>query len=673
MTDQPTATADLRERLREMTARVQALEAAKDALEVQVHALENELTVAHSGLGWRLLTAARRLEARFAPPSSPRGRMARVIRRSLGAGLRLGPLEVLRRVTRDPGGVVRELRRETPDLTFLDQQYQAWLEQHRLTPSHVKAIREEIEAFQYRPTISVLMPVFDTPETWLRAAIDSVRLQLYPGWELCVVDDGSTARHIRPVLEEYPMVDDRVRVRLLDQNEGICGASNHALALASGEFVAPADHDDVLAPDALFEVVRCLNRDPGLDFIYTDRDVKEAGGRRIGPFFKPDWSPDLLLSMNYVTHFSTFRRHLVERVGGFRKGFEGAQDYDLVLRVTETTDRIGHIPRPLYSWGQAPASVAFRPGAKPYAHDAGKRALEDALVRRGIRGEVLDGLGAPYRYRVRREIAGHPLVSILIPTKDNARLLRRCIESLERRTAYRDVEILVIDNGSEDPRTLAYLRRLRHRVLPFPHPFNFARMNNAGAAQARGDHLLFLNDDTRAIEPGWLDAMLEHSQRREVGAVGAKLLFPNGTIQHAGVVVGIQGKAAHAFWGLPGDHPGYYDLARVIRNCSAVTAACLMTRRAVFEEVGGFDEAFEVAYNDVDLCLRLRERGYLVVYTPYAVLYHHQSASRGPYDPGKDRKHEEFLRERWRHVFERGDPYYNPNLTLERFDFSLRV
>jgi GT2 family glycosyltransferase len=599
--------------------------------------------------------------------------MARAVRRAVGAGVRLGPLEVLRRLARDPGGAVRALGREAPDLTWLDQPYQAWLEQHRLTPADLEAIREEIAAFAYRPTISVLMPVFDAPEAWLRAAIDSVRGQLYPGWELCLVDDGSAARHVRPVLEEYARVDDRVRLRRLEQNEGICGASNHALALATGEFVAIADHDDVLAPDALFEVARRLDRDPGLDFIYTDRDVIEAGGRRVRPFFKPDWSPDLLLSMNYVVHLTVFRRELVERVGGFRKGFEGAQDYDLVLRVTETTDRIGHIPRPLYSWGQAPASVALRPGAKPYAHEAGRRALEDALARRGIRGEVLDGLGAPYRYRVRRQIAGQPLVSILIPTKDNVRLLRRCLESLERRTAYRNVEILVIDNGSGKPRTLAYLRRLRHRVLPFPHPFNFARMNNVAAAQARGEHLLFLNDDTRAIEPGWLDAMLEHSQRKEVGAVGAKLLFPGGTIQHAGVVVGIQGKAGHAFWGLPGDHPGYYDLPRVIRNTSAVTAACLMTRRAVFEELGGFDEAFEVAYNDVDLCLRLRERGYLVVYTPYAVLYHHQSASRGPYDPGKDDRPERLLRQRWRRVLEQGDPYYNPNLTLERFDFSLRV
>jgi GT2 family glycosyltransferase len=620
----------------------------------------------------RAAPAAGALRARLRSAAWCWSPLGRIGRRALSGAARLGPLEALRRLGRDPRGTLRALGRQEPDPAWLDEAYQAWLERHRLTPDGVKAIDGEIAALAYRPTISVLMPVFDPPEAWLRAAIDSVRQQLYPGWELCLVDDGSAARHVAAVLEESARADGRVRVHRLERNEGICGASNHALALATGEFVAPADHDDVLAPDALLEVARCLDRDPGLDFLYTDRDVIQADGRRVRPFFKPGWSPDLLLSMNYVAHLTVFRRELVERVGGFRTGFEGAQDYDLVLRVTEATDRIRHIPRPLYSWGQAPGSVALRPGAKPYAHEAGRRALEEALARRHVPGEVLDGLGAPYRYRVRRRIAGQPLVSILIPTRDNARLLRRCLDSLARRTAYRHLEILVIDNGSRDPRTVAYLGRLPHRIVPFPQPFNFARMNNLAATQARGEHLLFLNDDTEAIEPGWLEALLEHSERPEVGAVGARLLFPDGTIQHAGIVVGIQGKAGHAFAGLPGNHPGYFDLARAIRNTSAVTAACLMTRRAVFEEVGGFDEAFEVAYNDVDLCLRLRERGYLVVYTPYAVLRHHQSASRGPYDPVRDARAERLLRERWRHVFERGDPYYNPNLTLERADFSLR-
>jgi GT2 family glycosyltransferase len=295
------------------------------------------------------------------------------------------------------------------------------------------------------------------------------------------------------------------------------------------------------------------------------------------------------------------------------------------------------------------------------------------MKRRRLAGDVLDGLGAPYRYRVKRAILGQPVISIIIPSRDNRQLLERCIRSLEDRTAYRRFEILVVDNGSKDPRTVEYLRDLPHRVLSYEGQFDFARMNNLAVTGARGDHLLFLNDDTEVFASGWLEAMLEHSQRPEVGAVGARLLFPDGTIQHAGVIVGIQGRAGHAFWGFPGSHPGYYDSARVVRNFSAVTAACLMTRKAVFEEVNGFDEAFNVSYNDVDLCLRLRERGYLVVYTPYATLYHHQSASRGRYDPEKDRWYENLLRDRWRHVFEQGDPYYNPHLTLTGFDFSLRI
>jgi GT2 family glycosyltransferase len=564
------------------------------------------------------------------------------------------------------------LRAAAADMLLLNRQYRLWLEQHRLSPAQIEACLEDVETFVRRPVISVLMPVFNTDARWLTTAVESVRHQIYPYWELCLVDDASTKPSVAPLLAKLCASDSRIKLKSLATNEGISGASNHALSLAAGEFVGLLDHDDRLAPEALYEVVKRLNTDPTIDFVYTDHDLYDSKGDRRSPFFKPDWSPDLLLSMNYITHFCLYRRALVEQVGGFRKGLEGSQDYDLMLRVTECARRIEHIAKPLYSWGQAPASVASNPQAKPYAHEAGRRALHDALARRKIDGEVVDGYGSPYRYRVKRQIAGEPLVSIIIPTRDNWRLLKRCIDSLETRTTYRNLEILVIDNQSQDTETLRYLAQLAHRVIPFAEAFNFARMNNMAAASARGDHLLFLNDDTEAIEPEWLTSMLEHSQRPEVGAVGARLLFPNKTIQHAGVVIGIQGKAGHAFWGFPGDHPGYYDLARVIRNYSAVTGACLMVRRAAFEEIKGFDEAFAISYNDVDLCLRLRERGYLIVYTPYAELYHYQSASRGAYNPETDRKYEELLRARWNSLFEHGDPYYNPNLTLTAFDFSLR-
>jgi GT2 family glycosyltransferase len=597
----------------------------------------------------------------------------RIARAGTNAWIHLGIVRTFRIALLTPARLPGALRAAYWDGMLLNRQYQAWLRQHQLTPSRVEAIREDVERFRYRPTVSLIMPVFNIGQSWLEAAVESVRQQLYPHWELCVVDDASTAPHVRPWLQAASARDSRIKLKCLTVNEGISGASNQALALAGGEFVAPLDHDDVLAPDALYEVVKCLNRDPALDLIYTDQDVIGSDGTRRHPFFKPDWSPDLLLSMNYVTHFCVYRRDLVERAGGYRKGLEGSQDYDLLLRTTELTTRIAHIAKPLYSWGQAPSSVASNPGAKSYAHEAGKRALEDMLKRRGIAGEVLDGYGAPYRYRIKRAIIGQPAVSIIIPSQNNRRLLERCVRSLEERTAYQPVEILIVDNRSDDPPTLDYLEGLPHRVLPFDEPFNFARMNNRAAAAARGDHLVFLNDDTEVIDPGWLEAMLEHSQRPEVGAVGARLLFPDNTIQHAGVIVGIQGKAGHAFCGFPGDHPGYYDFARVIRNFSAVTAACLMMRRTVFEEMDGFDEDFAVSYNDVDLCLRLRRRGYLVVYTPYATLYHHQSASRGPYNPETDRKYEELLQTRWKQVFEDGDPYYNPHLTVSGLDYSLRV
>ena len=615
----------------------------------------------------------RGLRYRFLPSGTRRDRALRVILASADALYCLGARQAIRLLLVSPSHLPSALRAARWDGLRLNRQYQVWLKRQQLTASQEQAIRKNVEAFTFRPTVSILMPVFNIEERWLKAAIESVSRQLYPHWELCIVDDASTVPYIRPFLEALKLRERRINLKFLTENEGISGASNHALGLATGEFVAPLDHDDVLAPDALYEVVRCLNDDRSVDLVYTDHDVRGPDGVRRHPLFKPDWSPDLLLSMNYVTHFCVYRRALVLAAGGYRKGMEGSQDYDLLLRVTELTNHIEHIPKQLYSWVQAPTSVASNPGAKSYAHEAGRRALQDAMKRRGMAGEVVDGAGAPYRYRVKRAILGQPLVSIIIPSRDNGRLLEPCIRSIEDRTTYRRFEILIVNNESRDPKTLEYLKHISHRVIPYAGSFNYARMNNLAAAEARGDHLLFLNDDTEVIAPGWLDAMLEHSQRREVGAVGARLLFPNGMIQHAGLILGIQGRVGHAFWGFPGNHPGYYDFARVIRNFSAVTAACLMTRKAVFEQLNGFDEAFDVSYNDVDLCLRLRERAYLVVYTPYATLNHHQSASRGAYDPEKDRKYEDLLRERWRHVFEKGDPYYNPHLTLTDLDFSLRT
>lgn len=550
--------------------------------------------------------------------------------------------------------------------------YQLWIEKNEPKPSDFSRLRKEVYSLSYQPRISIVMPVYNVDEVWLREAIESVRNQIYPHWELCIADDGSTRPHIRKVLEEYRQQDDRIKVTYLPHNQGISVASNAALALATGEFVGLLDHDDELAPWTLLEVVKLLNQNPDLDFIYSDEDKLEPDGRRSEPFFKPDFSPDLLMSMNYICHFSVFRRSLLTKIGCFREGFEGSQDYDVILRVIEQTCKVAHIPKILYHWRKIPGSASGSVNAKSYAYKAAVRALEEALERRNICGEIT--VLAPGRHRIRYKIAGDPLVSIIIPTKDRLELLRRCIESIREKTIYRNYEIIVVDNGSEELKTIDYLRRIEHygncRVVAFNQPFNYSCINNFAVAQANGTFLVFLNNDTEVITPEWLEEMLGHAQRKEVGAVGAKLLFPNNTIQHGGVILRLGGVAGHAFYGLPASESGYMGLATVTRNCAAVTGACMMLRRAVFEEVGGFDEELDVAYNDVDLCLRIILRGYYIVWTPHAVLYHHESASRGNHQPERNIR---YFCEKWRDFLDRGDPFYNSNLALDRSDFMVKV
>jgi len=610
-------------------------------------------------LAWRFLQRYYYVRVHFiAPPGTRRGRIYDQLKR-IGLAYADGGF------TR----VFKKARKQLEHATTPDP-YQVWLAQHDLTPKRIRQLREEVRVLAYQPKISIVMPVYNTEETWLRKAIESVRKQIYPKWELCIYDDGSTARHVSRVIAEYSRQDERICMLTSPQNRGMSAASNGALSLAAGEFVGFLDHDDELTLDALHEVVKLLNEKPDLDFIYTDEDKLTVEGRRVEPFFKPDWSPDLLLSMNYITHFAVVRRTILQEIGGFSEGLEGSQDYDLFLRISEKTQRIGHVAKPLYSWRKIHDSTASNTQAKPYAHAAGRKALQEHLRRIGIAGEVVDGLVTPFRYRVRYQITGQPLVSIIIPIRDRIRLLKRCLASIEERTTYRHFEIIIVDNQSVEPETLAYLACLPHTVVPLPGPFNYSQLNNVGAAQARGEFLLFLNNDTEVIADEWLTAMVEHAQRPCVGAVGAKLLYPNEIIQHAGVVVRHGGVAGHAFWYLAADSKGYFDFPQVVRNCSAVTAACMMMRKSVFEEVGGFDEKIRVAFNDVDLCLRVREKGYMIIYTPYAVLYHLESATRKGLHPLSD---EDYVRKRWREVIQGGDPYYSPHLSLERFDFSLRI
>jgi GT2 family glycosyltransferase len=560
------------------------------------------------------------------------------------------------------------LRGELPVLTR-DDEYKISLREQAITPRRLTEIKAEMSGFKLLAKISIILPVYNTSEQYLRRAIESVLDQVYPLWELCLVGDGSTDPKLSRILLDYASKDQRIRVCSLEGHGGVVAASNHALRMTAGQFVGLMNQNDELTPDACLEVVKALNDHPDTDLLYSDQDKLDELGERVEPFFKPDWSPDLLMSLNYISHFSVVRRSMIEKVGGFREGFEGNHDYDLFLRVTEVTNNIWHIPRILYSQRQLPHSdVLTRESLRVTAMSA----LREALARRGLKGDVSGGFGCSYR--VRYSIENAPLVSIIIPTRNRVDLLQRCITSLESKTHYANYEIIIVDNNSEDKRALTYLGSLRHEIIRFEGEFNFSRINNLAAARAKGDHLLFLNNDTEVLDGHWLEAMIEHSQRPEVGVVGTLLLYPQhksmdkATIQHAGVIVGPGGLASHAFTHYPAGDFGYFGLHRLVRNCSAVTGACLMIKRKLFNEVDGFDEKFRVDFGDVDLCLRVLENGYRIIYTPYAAVWHHESATRRGLHPDSDVR---LMINRWKDFLIKGDPYYNNNFTLLRTDYSI--
>jgi GT2 family glycosyltransferase/2-polyprenyl-3-methyl-5-hydroxy-6-metoxy-1,4-benzoquinol methylase len=659
------------------TQQIQLVDTLKTIAEKErtISELNMQLLAAQQTVGWRVSTRFRKMRDGLLPVGSARRDFCWSLRRVTEVLLDGGPSAVFRRIRHrlHLGLNFQDILPRAPgrdDVPSLNTQFQVWLQQHQLKPADIERMRRELENFTHLPLITIVMPVYNTEEVWLRRAIESVQAQVYQNWELCMVNDASTKSHIMPILDEYAASDPRIRVKQLSKRTGITGASCEALAMATGEFVGLLDHDDELTCDALWEVASWLNRIPELDLLYSDEDKLTTDGARGEPFFKPDWSPDLLLSMNYITHFAVFRRSLLQAIGGFRSGYEGAQDYDLLLRLTEKTNHIAHASKILYHWRMGHGSSAASVRAKPFASESGRRAIEDALKRRGHEASV--EVLSPGRYRARYKIQKSPLVSIIIPTKDQVRLLHQCVASIEEKTSYHPYEIIIIDNHSIDAETIHYLDALsdKHRVLRYPQPFNFSAINNFGADQAKGEYLLFLNDDTQVISGEWLTALVEQAQRPEVGAVGAKLLYPDNRIQHAGVTVGIFGGAGHAFRKLPNNRTAYFGLADLTRNCSAVTAACMIVPRKVFNEVGGFDEELKVVYNDVDLCLRIRKQGYLILYTPFAVLYHFESATRGRLRPTRE---EEFFCRRWDDAIRVGDPYYNPSLTLTREDWSLRL
>lgn len=545
--------------------------------------------------------------------------------------------------------------------------------------------REELEKqkkrkCKYAPKISVVVPAYETPEKFLCQMIDSLLEQTYENWELCIVDASPGNASMEYVLREYANRDSRIQWKKLEKNLGIAENTNAAFAMASGDFVGLLDHDDLLAPNALYEIAAALEKEPDIDVLYTDEDkVRGDSLEHFQPHLKPDFNLDLLRSNNYICHFFVVKRILVEQVGGFLAAFDGAQDHDFIFRCVEQAEHIHHIPEILYHWRTHQSSTADNPDSKRYAFEAGRRAVEANLERCGLKGQVSHTKDYGF-YRVTYPVQGRPFVSIIIPNKDAKEDLEKCVNSILTKSTYENYEILIVENNSAGSEIFAYYKQLSQnpkiRLLRWKHPFNYSAINNYAASKAKGEYFLFLNNDTEVITPGWIEELLGFCQRKDTGIVGAKLYYGNNTIQHAGTVIGIGGIAGHMFVDMDRERSGYMHKASIIQDLSAVTAACMMVKRKVFEQVHGFEEELAVAFNDVDFCLRVRELGYLVVYNPYVELYHYESKSRGTEDSKeKVRRFQseiEFMRCRWEVLLKKGDPYYNKNLSLSKWNYSLK-
>ncbi len=563
-----------------------------------------------------------------------------------------------------------------------DLSYPEWIAKYDVKEKDLKAQKKE--KFAFSPKISIVVPLYRTDKNYLEELVSSVKAQTYGNWELCLADgsiDENGKSPLTGILEQFSKGDARIKTCLLKENGGISENTNGAIRLATGDYIGFADHDDLLAPNALYENVKALNEDPSIDMLYSDEDkVSMDGKKRFEPNFKPDFDLDFLCSVNYICHFLVVKKELMDEVGTLRREYDGAQDHDFILRCSEKAHRIYHIPKILYHWRSHMDSTAANPESKKYAFEAGIKAVEAHYKRLGIPATVEHG-AAYGLYRTRFLWKEQPLVSILVPNKDHIDDLKKCMDSIDRKSTYRNYEFIIIENNSTDPATFDYYKEIEKRedvtVAYYDGDFNFSRINNFGETYAKGEYLLLLNNDIEMITPDCLSEMLGYGLRPDVGIVGAKLCYPDNTIQHAGVVIGYGGIAGHTFIGQPRDAYGYQSRICCAQDYSAVTAACLLVRRSIYEEVGGLTEELKVAFNDIDFCLKVREKGYLVVYDPFAELYHYESKSRGLEDTPE--KVERFQREmsvfqeRWKAVLRKGDPYYNPNLTLDKSDFSLKA
>ncbi len=599
-------------------------------------------------------------------------------------------------------GMKQFLIRLTERFQQEDIDYETWFGLNKATEKELQEQRKNPP--EHGPLISIVVPVYRTPEIYLREMIESVVNQTYGNWELCLADASPKGEQLRQdlkkikgrktrealmkipdgdteltsVIREYQLKDSRIRYEILKENKSIAENSNAAMEMATGDFVGLLDHDDTLEPNALYEVARKICEDDRVDVVYTDEDkINSKGTKHLTPNMKPDFNLDLLRSNNYICHLFVVRRILMEKVGGFRKEFDGAQDYDFILRCTEEAEKIAHVHKVLYHWRTHEKSTSDNPESKIYAFHAGRRAVEAHLQRLGIQAEVEETCDLGY-YRVKYPVIGSLMVSILIPNKDQLQTLKKCLKSIWEKTEYTNYEILIIENNSTEKETFEFYKKIdgRHhvRVLYWDKEFNYSSINNFGAAQAKGEYLLLLNNDTEVITKGWMKELLSHCQRPEVGMVGAKLYFPDNTIQSAGTIIGMGGMADHAFVNMDRKKSGYMHRASIQVDMSGVTAACAMVKRSVYEEVHGLEEKLTVAFNDVDLGLKIVTAGYLIVFDPYAELYHYESKSRGVNDEKKERHAREvkYTQEKWADFLAAGDPCYNQNLTLAKHNFSLR-
>lgn len=558
-------------------------------------------------------------------------------------------------------------------------EYAKWLPKH--LPDEYELNKQRNTKFEYHPKFSIVVPLYKTPVVYLEKMVESVKKQTYDNWELCLSDGSGIDSPLKNTLEKMAAQDGRIRVIYHEKPLQISENTNAAIEIATGDYIVFMDHDDELTAHALFECVKALNKDPSIDVLYSDEDKMTMDGNRFfQPHFKPDFNIDLLCSVNYICHLFVVRRTLIDEVGMLRREYDGAQDYDFIFRCVEATDKICHIPKILYHWRCHEDSTSENPESKLYAFEAGKRVVQGHYDRQGIGATVEKGehLGL---YRTKYKLDEQPLISILIPNKDHIDDLKRCIDSIEQKSSYKNYEYIIIENNSTEPETFAWYKKLESvnekvKVVYYEGNFNYSKINNFGAAQASGEYLLLLNNDTEIINEDCVEELLGYCSRADVGIVGARMYYEDDTIQHAGVVIGFGGIAGHCFVMQPRDATGYCHRIICAQNYSAVTAACLMVKKSVFDEVGGLTEALAVAFNDIDFCLKVRKAGYLVVYNPYAELYHYESKSRGLEDTSEKvaRFNQEIadFEKRWPDILKNGDPYYNPNLTLDSQDFSLK-